>query len=110
LRFFEVRRQKTKLDREAAEKMLAQVEEKFKEYNQRILQARVEARSHMNTIIDEAKKKEAEILFGAREQIKNMTKETNAAIAEQKERLKKSLEKDVEVMAQDVVEKLLVKR
>lgn len=110
LKLFEVRHQRTVEDKEAAEKLVAQAEAKFEEYQRQLQEARMAARTEYEAVLDAAKREEAAILAAAREEAKKITQEAVDSIARQRDQLKKSLEADIERMAQGISEKLLSRK
>jgi len=108
-KLFELRHKKTVEDRQAATDMLAQAESKLDEYQRKLNDARTQARTEFNQLIDEAKKEEARVLAGAREEAKKIAQEASAEVLQQRDRLKKQLEGEVEQIAKGIADKLLVK-
>jgi F-type H+-transporting ATPase subunit b len=108
-KLFEMRHKRTVEDRQAAADMLAQAEQKLEEYQRRLNDARANARSEFETLIDEAKKEEAKILTAAREEAKKISQEASAEVLQQRDRLKKQLEGEIDQIAKGIADKLLVK-
>lgn len=107
LRLFENRHQKMVADREAAERLMAQAEEKFSEYHKRLNDAHLQARKEYDAALNEAKHQEAELLSRAREEVKKITQDAATQVAQQREALKRDLELEVESLAVHVTQKLL---
>ncbi len=110
LQLFEARHKKTVQDREAAEKMMIDAQQKLEEYKQRLSAERAGAKRHYDTILEQAKKEETEILARAREEAKKVTQEAADSVAAQREKLKAQLQSDVESLAQTISEKLLSRK
>ncbi len=107
LHLFELRHQKTVEDRESAEKLVKQAEQKLTEYTRRLSEERLAIRQEFEKALAEAKKEEASLLAHAREDAKKITQEANDSILKQRDQLKEALNKDVEKLAQEISEKLL---
>jgi F-type H+-transporting ATPase subunit b len=110
LKLFEARRKKTVGDREAAERLLAQANTKWDEYNRRLTEERQAARKTFESALNEAKKQEAQILGQAREEAKKITQEAADSVNRQREQLKRELEVDVESIAHSITERLLARK
>jgi F-type H+-transporting ATPase subunit b len=110
LQLFEARHKKTVQDREAAEKMMIDAQQKLEEYKQRLSLERANAKKHYDSILEQAKKDEAEIMARAREEAKKVTQEAADSVAAQREKLKAQLQSDVESLAQTISEKLLSRK
>ncbi len=110
LQLFEARHKKTVQDREAAEKMMIDAQQKLEEYKQRLSVERASAKKHYDTILEQAKKEEAEIMARAREEAKKVTQEAADSVSAQREKLKAQLQGDVESLAQTISEKLLSRK
>lgn len=110
LQLFEARHKKTVQDREAAEKMMIDAQQKLEEYKQRLGLERANAKKHYDTILEQAKKEEADIMARAREEAKKVTQEAAESVAAQREKLKAQLQNDVESLAQTISEKLLSRK
>lgn len=110
LKLFELRHKRTVEDKEAAERILAQAQMKLDEYKRILSEERMAAKKHFDAVLLEASKQESEILAQAREQSKKVTQEAVEAIQHQKSVLKKSLESEVESIAQTISEKLLSRK
>lgn len=106
MKLFEERRKRTLEDRKAAEKLMADAEKKLKEYQEALSNARSAARESYEQVAAEAKKEEERILSEAREKVKNVTQEAVSAVDAQRDELKRSLEADVNALAQQVADKL----
>lgn len=110
LRLFEQRHKRTVQDREAAERMLLEAQQKLEEYKTKLAQERTKSKSEFDAIIGQAKKDEAAQMARAREEAKKITQEAADSIAAQRDSLKNQLQKDVEAMAQTISEKLLSRK
>lgn len=106
-RLIEARHEKTVADREKAEQLVAQAEQKFQEYRTRINEERLKARAEFEKVIAEVKAEESAILSTARTEAKQITQTTLDSLQEQTATLKRSLEADVEGMALQISEILL---
>lgn len=108
-RLFENRHAKTVQDRQASEKILKEAEEKLKEYQKILTETRASTRAEFDQIMSEAKAKEAKFLNEAREASKKITQDAAADVVAQKERLKKELSAEVGKLADQIVDRLMVK-
>lgn len=109
-KLLEKRHKKTVADRAEAERVLAELKEKLAEYESQMALAQKKARSRMDEILSEAKKKEAEILSAARNDAKNTTQAAITALSQEKEKIRKSLEVEVESIAAQATSKLLLRQ
>lgn len=110
LKLFEARHKRTVQDREAAEKLMSQAEARFEEYKKRLAEERLSARREYEAVIDQVKKEEAAALASAREEAKKITQTAAESITRLREDLQKSLEADVERIAQQISERLLSRK
>ncbi len=110
LRLIETRHKKTVQDKESAERILAQAEQKLADYTRRLSEARTEAKATYDSLIEQAKKEEAEILNRARNEAKAITQEALKDVEKQAAQLRKELEGEVDAMARVVTEKLLLRK
>jgi len=110
LRLFENRHKRTVEDREAAERIVADANGRFEQYQQLLTAARQGARQEYEAALSKAKLQEAEILAAARKEARRITQEAAADIEKQRDLLRKDLEKDVESLAASISERLLVSR
>ena len=110
MRLFEIRRQRTAEDREAAQRLLAQATERLDKYRNSLQTERLAARKEIEQMIAEARKEEAEILSKTREETKQIAQEANERARIQYEQVKKSLEQEVEKIAQTITDKLLPRK
>ncbi len=110
LRLIETRHKKTIQDRESAERILAQAEEKLTVYTRRLEETKSEAKASYDRLIESAKKEEAEILSQARNEAKNITQEAVKNMEQQAAQIRKDLETEVDTMARSVTEKLLLRK
>lgn len=108
-KLLENRRQKTVADREEAARVLAELKEKLNEYESKMADAQKDARARMEAVLTEAKKKEAEIIAAARNDAKNTTQAAIQALNQEKEKISKSLESEVEALATQATERLLLR-
>lgn len=109
-KLIETRHQKTVEDREKAEELVRQADQKFEEYRQRISQERAKARGEMDRMIAQVKAEEATLLNQARTEAKSITQSTLEKIQGQSAQLKRSLEADVEGLALQITDILLKKQ
>ncbi len=109
-RLLEARHKRLVEDREAAEKLLLQADSRFEEYRARLAAERATARSEYDRIMAQAKKEEAEIISRARAEAKQITQQALESAQAQQSEVKKALEKEIETLAQAVVQALLVKK
>jgi F0F1-type ATP synthase membrane subunit b/b' len=110
LRLIETRHKKTVQDKESAERILAQAEQKLAEYTRRLSDARAEAKANYDALIEQAKKEESEILAHSRNEAKTITQEAIKDVEKQAAQLRKELEIEVDAMARVVTEKLLLRK
>lgn len=110
LKLFEARHQKTVEDREAAERLMAQADQKLEAYRQRLQEEKAAAKKEYEDILNQAKKEEAALLSHAREEAKKITQEAADAVAAQGEKIKKQLEGDIESLAKTISEQLLSRK
>jgi F-type H+-transporting ATPase subunit b len=110
LKLFEARHKRTVEDRQAAEKMMAEAQAKFEEYKQQISLERTKTRKEYETLLDQAKREETELLAQARGEAKKITQEASDSISQQRAELKRQLESDVESLAKQISETLLLRR
>ena len=97
-----LRHKKMVEDREAAERLVKEANEKLEEYKARLSEERTKARAEYEAVLSQAKKEETEILNQARGEAKRLTQEAIDSIAAQKDKVARQLEVDVESMAQAV--------
>ncbi len=110
LQLFEARHKRTVEDREAAERLMTQAQERMDEYSRRLGGERSAARKEIEAAIQQAKSEESSLLSAARGEAKKITQECLHAITQQRMKLKAELEADVESLARAVSEQLLSKR
>lgn len=110
LKLIQNREERTRGDKESAEKLLAEAQQKLKEYEEQLHVARSSVRKEYDAIIAEAKKIEAETYARAREEAKKITQETLKEISDTRKVLKRDLQADVASMANMISERLLVKK
>lgn len=110
LKLFAIRHKRTIEDREAAEKMAAEADQKFEEYRKRLHEERTRAKQEFEKIVNDARREESAILAHAREEAKKITQEANDSIAKQREALKKQIEADIESLASGISERLLSRK
>ena len=108
LRLFESRHKRTVEDREAAERIIADANGRFAEYEQLLAGARMAAKQEYESVLAKAKLQEAEILGAARKEARRITQDAAADIEKQRDLLRKELEKDVETLAASISQRLLV--
>ncbi|MCM0604789.1 MAG: ATP synthase F0 subunit B [Xanthomonadaceae bacterium] len=109
-KLLEKRHKKTVSDRVESERVLAELKEKLNEYEAQMTLAQKKARGRMDEILSDAKKKEAEILGAARNEAKNTTQAAITALTQEKEKIRKSLEAEVESIATQAATKLLLRQ
>jgi F-type H+-transporting ATPase subunit b len=107
MRLFEARHKRTVQDKEAAEKLMAQAQQKFDDYKRRLGEERAAARKEYEALLNETKKEEAAILAGARAEAKKITQDAADSVSRQREQLRKQLDADVEAIAKTISENLL---
>jgi F-type H+-transporting ATPase subunit b len=109
LKLFQERHEKTVRSREAAEKLMAEANEKLESYRKRLAEERVAARKEYEIVIEEGKKQEALAMARAREEAKKITQEAADSVSKQRDALRAQLETDVEAFAEAISQKLLSK-
>ncbi len=109
LKLFQERNEKTVRSREAAEKLMAEANEKLESYRKRLAEERVAARKEYELVIEEGKKQEALAMARAREEAKKITQEAADSVSKQRDALRAQLETDVEAFAEAISQKLLSK-
>ena len=109
MKLFQARHKRVVEDREAAEGLVKQADAKFEEYKKRLADERAIARKDYEELLKSARVEEAQILTEARNQAKKITQEAVDSANQQRERLKQTLEADVESIANQISEKLLVR-
>ncbi len=110
LKLFEARHKSTVADQESAEKLMADAQAKLEEYKRRVSEERASARKEFDALIDQAKKEEAAFLQHAREEAKKITQQAAESVAQQHAELKKKLDLDVESLAHNISETLLLRK
>jgi F-type H+-transporting ATPase subunit b len=110
MKLLDARHMRTVADREAAEKLMAEAQEKFDAYRAQIQAQHAESRKELEQALLAAKAAEAEVLGKAREEAKRITQETSDALDAQKAQLSAQLETEVESLAQQISKTLLPKR
>jgi F-type H+-transporting ATPase subunit b len=110
LDLLEMRHKKTVEDREAAERLMSQAENKLEDYKNRLAAERAVARKNIDEMLMAARKEEAALLAEAREEARKITQEAADSAAAQGQNLSKQLELEVESMARAVSEKLLSRK
>ena len=110
LKLFQERHQRTVADREAAEAMLAQANEKFAEYQEKLADARLRARRELEEALSAGQREEHEILARARDEAKRLTQGALQEVEAERTRLKAALDTDAEGLAKSIVDHLMVKK
>ncbi|MFN7684449.1 MAG: ATP synthase F0 subunit B [Oligoflexia bacterium] len=110
LKLFEERHARTVADREAAQALMAQADEKLSEYQQKLSDARARARKEIEDALRLAHQEEQQILAKARDEAKQLTQSALQEIERERLRLKGALETDAEGLAKSIVDHLLVKK
>jgi F-type H+-transporting ATPase subunit b len=109
-KLFNARHKRLIEDREAAEALVSQADQKLEEYKRRLTEERVEARKQYDAILADTRKEEAQILNTARNEAKKITQEAVESINKQREQIKKQLEADVEGLAKNISDTLLARK
>lgn len=109
MKLFHLRHERTIADTEAAAKLMNQAQLKLEEYKEIISKEQKSARSDFEVALNEAKKKETEILSQAREEAKKITQNAIEIISKEKLQIQKQLEQEVDALAQKMTDKLLSK-
>jgi F-type H+-transporting ATPase subunit b len=107
LKLFEARHKRTVEDREAAERLMSQANAKLDEYKKVLAAEKIAAKKEYEQALTEARQQESALLFEARDEAKKITQEAVESINHQRNQLKKQLENDVEIIAQNISERLL---
>ncbi len=103
----ERRHDRTVADKEKAQQLVVQADQKFDEYKTKLAQERVRARAEYEKVIAQVKAEEASILSEARAEAKKITQAAADNIQEQSVQLRRALEADVESMALQISDTLL---
>ena len=109
-RLIQARHKRLIEDREAAEKILTQADAKFDEYKRRLTEERASARHEYDAFLNQAKKDESQLLMEARNEAKKITQDAAESAQRQKDQIQKQLEADVEGLAKQIADNLLLKR
>jgi F0F1-type ATP synthase membrane subunit b/b' len=107
LQLFQARHRKTVEDREAAQRLMAQADVKWAEYQRFLMEERVRAKAAYDKGLIEAKQQEASFLAEATREAKAITQETMDALAQQRQEVEKHLDAHVDALAQSIIQKLL---
>lgn len=110
LRLFEIRHEKTTQDRENAEKLMLEANAKLDEYKRQLAEERANAKRQYDSILDQAKQDEGQLLARARDDAKKITQEAVDSVNSQREKLRHELERDIESLARMISEKLLSRK
>jgi F-type H+-transporting ATPase subunit b len=110
LKLFQERHQRTVADREAAEAMLSQANQKFAEYQEKLAEARLRARRELEEALSVGQREEHEILARARDEAKRLTQATLQEVETERTRLRAALDTDAESLAKAIVDHLMVKK
>lgn len=103
----EKRHERTIKDKEKAQQLVIQADQKFEEYKTKLGQERARARAEFEKVISQVKAEEAAILNEARGEAKKITQTAAESIQEQSAQLRRSLEADVESLALQISDTLL---
>jgi F0F1-type ATP synthase membrane subunit b/b' len=110
LKLIQARHKRTVEDREAAEKLMADADQKFEEYRKRLAEERAAARKDYENLLTEVKKEESAMMAQSRSEAKKITQEAADSVNQQREQVKRQLEADVESLAKTISETLLLRR
>lgn len=110
LKLFESRHKKTVEDKEAAERLMIQAQTKFEEYKRLLTEERIASKKSFDQALSEAKKQETEIIAQARDEAKRITLEAAESVNQQRDRLSQQLNREVELVARSIVEKLVSRK
>ena len=110
MKLFKERHERTVSDREAARAMVAQADEKFSEYQQKLAEARAHARAEIEEAVRAGKAEEHAVLNAARDEAKKLTLAAVTEIEAERARLRAAIETDAEGLAKSIVDHLLVKK
>ena len=110
LKLFQERHQRTVADKEAAQALLAQADEKFSEYQSKISEARLRARQEMEEALRAGHREEQAILTRSRDEAKRLTQAALQEVDAERARLRAAIETDAESLAKAIVDHLLVKK
>lgn len=108
-KLLEKRHHKTVGERAEADRVIAELKEKLAEYEAQLAIAQRKARANMEAILLDAKTKENEILTAARTEAKNTTQAAIQVLNQEKEKISKSLQAEVEKLATEATSKLLLR-
>jgi len=107
LKLLQERHARTVQDREAAQTIMSQAEQKFSEYQAKISDARQKARAEMEEALRQGRAEEHAALSGARDEAKKITQAALAEVEAERARLKAAIETDAESLARAIVERLM---
>ncbi len=101
------REARIKADRDKAEDLNRQVEEQDNRHQEELAKARQTAALERTALMDEAKKKEADILAAARSEASKIVESMKASIEKEAEEVRKSLRTEMTPLAKSITEKIL---
>lgn len=105
-----LRKEKIEMARIRAEKLLLDAKTKAQEYEQKISEEFKLAKAEMNEMITQVRGEEQKLLQEARAQAKKLNQEVNDTLMAQKVAIKKQLEVDVQSLAHNISERLLLRK
>lgn len=110
LKLFDLRHKRLIEDRNAAESLIKDADAKFEEYRKKLAEERAEARQAYEALVNESKREESAILNQARAEAKKITQEAAENANQQREKIKKQLDADVEGLARSIADQLLTRK
>ncbi len=94
-------------DRDEARDLVSQTEERIKEYEEKMYQAKTNAKEMKNNFLKEALKKEREILGEAREESSKIIAKTREKMLEESKAILPELKRDSEQIARKMAQMVL---
>lgn len=110
LKLFQIRHERTIKDKEAAEKLTLQAQQKLEDYKNQLSVQKQETMKDFDRVIAEAEAREAEIVAKAWEEAKRITHTTAEKINIERESIRKQIEADIDQLAKQISEKMLSRK
>jgi len=110
LNLIQRRHEKTVEDRIKAERLAKEANEKIQLYRARLQEERKKFRADYENLVLESRQKEQEIISEARTKAKLITETSLKEARAQKERLKQELQSEVQGMAKNIADNLLLRK
>lgn len=107
LRVLDERRNRVEGNEEESERLLAESERIFNEYQTALKEARIEASREKERLRSEGIERESEIIKTAKEESKNMTDKLKEEIAKESEMALAKMKNEADVLSKVIAEKIL---